>query len=240
MAAPIKRLAAGHTPHPGAAPGQPGMSVATPMPSTDPHPSEQRTTEASPSQPCSSDSLTPASPDPARPGAAAGPSRLIERVADYPRPPRLEACDLAVRVEALGQLLAEANHCLRVLETFHPPTIYLPPESINLALLQPAPGHSFCEWKGVARYFDVVVPSSEPSPAVPPLRRLVRAAWQYPEPVSDYAALAGWYAVYPALMDGCWLGGERVIPQPGGFYGGWISSWIQGPFKGDPSHPELI
>ena len=163
-----------------------------------------------------------------------------ERVADYPRPPRLEPCALPVRVEALGQVLAEADHCLRVLETFHPPTIYLPPQAMNPAMLQPAPGHSFCEWKGVARYFDVVLPDGPLSQADPMLRRLVRAVWQYPEPVPAYAALAGWYAVYPALMDGCWLDGERVTPQPGGFYGGWINSWIAGPFKGDPAHPELI
>ncbi|MFM7086756.1 MAG: DUF427 domain-containing protein [Cyanobium sp.] len=166
--------------------------------------------------------------------------RPMERVADYPRPPRLEACTCAVRVVALGQVLAEADHCLRVLETFHPPTIYLPPEAIRLAMLQPAPGHSFCEWKGVARYFDVVAAAPEGSTADSQRRRLVRAVWQYPEPVPAYAALAGWYALYPGLMDGCWLDGERVIPQPGGFYGGWITSWIEGPFKGDPAHPELI
>ena len=181
---------------------------------------------------------------------AAGPTsgrRASERVADYPRPPRLEPCALPLRVEALGQVLAESDRSLRVLETFHPPTLYLPPEAINLAMLQPAPGHSFCEWKGVARYFDVVAPeglcrgSDQPAAAGQPgLRRLLRAVWQYPEPVPAYAALAGWFAVYPALMDGCWLDGERVVPQPGGFYGGWITHEIQGPFKGDPAHPELI
>ncbi|MFM7312538.1 MAG: DUF427 domain-containing protein [Cyanobium sp.] len=176
----------------------------------------------------------------ADPFEAATPGPAIERVADYPRPPRLETCGLAVRVEAFGCVLAEADHCLRILETFHPPTIYLPPEAITLSMLQPAPGHSFCEWKGVARYFDVVLPELEEPAGGLRLRRLVRAVWQYPEPAPAYAALAGWYAVYPALMDGCWLAGERVIPQPGGFYGGWISSWIEGPFKGDPAHPELI
>ena len=179
-----------------------------------------------------SDLPPPPSGEPAR--------HAIERVVDYPRPPRLELCALPVRVEALGRVLAEGDRALRVLETFHPPTLYLPPEVMNLALLQPAPGHSFCEWKGMARYFDVVLPDGAMSQANPALRRLVRAVWQYPEPVQAYAALAGWYAVYPALMDGCWLDGERVIPQPGGFYGGWITSWIEGPFKGDPAHPELI
>jgi uncharacterized protein (DUF427 family) len=152
-----------------------------------------------------------------------------ERVCDYPRPPALVASSEHVRVEALGQLLAETRHSLRVLETFHPPTYYLPPQALRHELLQPAAGRSFCEWKGIARYFDLVVDG----------RRLARAVWSYPEPTPAFAALAGWFAVYPALMDGCWLDGERVVPQPGGFYGGWISSKVVGPFKGDPCHPEL-
>jgi len=151
-------------------------------------------------------------------------------VADYPRPPALAPCDQRIEVIALGELLVQANVSLRVLETFHPPTVYVPPEAVRLDLLEPAPGRSFCEWKGVARYFSVVVGE----------RRLERALWSYPQPTEAFAALAGWFALYPALMDGCWLDGERVEPQPGGFYGGWITSSVQGPFKGDPAHPELI
>ena len=158
-----------------------------------------------------------------------------ERVADYPRPPALVASEQLIEVRALGDLLAQTRRSLRVLETFHPPTVYLPPDSVRLELLQPAPGASFCEWKGVARYFDVLV-----DPGGPAERRLRRAVWSYPEPTPAFAALAGWLAVYPALMDGCWLGGERVTPQPGGFYGGWITSQVEGPFKGDPLHPELV
>ena len=153
-----------------------------------------------------------------------------ERVCDYPRPPALVRSQQPVLVRALGEVLAESSGCLRVLETFHPPTVYLPPEAMRLELLQPAAGRSVCEWKGVARYYDVVVGE----------RRLSRAVWSYPEPTRPFAALAGWFALYPALMDGCWLDGERVTPQPGGFYGGWITSAVQGPFKGDPFHPELI
>jgi uncharacterized protein (DUF427 family) len=158
----------------------------------------------------------------------------VERVCDYPRPPALVESAAQVRVEALGQLLAESQCALRVLETFHPPTIYLPPDAVRLELLEPSAGTSFCEWKGVARYADVVV-----DPGGPAERRLRRAVWTYPEPTPAFAALAGWFAVYPALMDGCWLDGERVVPQPGGFYGGWITSAVVGPFKGDPLHPEL-
>jgi uncharacterized protein (DUF427 family) len=163
------------------------------------------------------------------------PAPIPERVADYPRPPALVASTAHVLVEALGQRLAETRRSLRVLETFHPPTVYLPPEAMRLELLEPAAGRSFCEWKGLARYFDVVVAAGTPAE-----RRLRRAVWSYPDPTPAYAALAGWYSVYPALMDGCWVDGERVTPQPGGFYGGWITSRVEGPFKGDPDHPELV
>jgi uncharacterized protein (DUF427 family) len=122
-----------------------------------------------------------------------------------------------------------------VLETFHPPTFYLPPEALDVSLLEPAAGHSFCEWKGVARYFDLVSGAGRATE-----QRLRRVVWQYPEPTPAYAALAGWYSLYPGAVEGCWLDGERVSPQPGGFYGGWISSDLIGPFKGDPLHPELI
>lgn len=160
---------------------------------------------------------------------------MVERVRDYPRPPALSPSAEHVRVEALGRLLADSHRSLRVLETFHPPTYYLPPEAVARELLQPAEGRSWCEWKGAARYFDVVVEAGLAGE-----RRLRRAVWSYPEPTPAFAALAGWFAVYPALMDGCWIDGERVRPQAGGFYGGWISSRVEGPFKGDPDHPELI
>jgi uncharacterized protein (DUF427 family) len=158
-----------------------------------------------------------------------------ERVAGYPRPPALRPCDRHVRVEALGRVLCDTRRSLQVLETFHPPVFYLPPEEIDLTLLEPAAGSSFCEWKGVARYFDLVAPDGGGGE-----RRLRRALWSYPSPTPAFAALAGWLACYPALMDGCWVDGERVVPQPGGFYGGWITSAVEGPFKGDPLHPELI
>lgn len=168
---------------------------------------------------------------------------MPERVADYPRPPALRASREPVRVIAMDQVLCDTAAAgeeplaiWMVCETFHPPTVYLPREAMRLELLQPASGHSFCEWKGVARYFDVVGPAV----AGQPDRRLPRAVWQYPEPTAAFAPIAGWYALYPALMDAVWLGGERVRPQPGGFYGGWITSRVVGPFKGDPAHPELI
>ena len=153
-----------------------------------------------------------------------------ERVCDYPRPPALVPGNQHVLVRALGQVLVDTHRSLRVLETFHPPTLYLPPEGLRLEMLEPNAGRSFCEWKGVATYYDLVWQG----------QRLSRALWSYPEPTAAFAALAGWFAVYPGRMDGCWLDGEAVTPQPGGFYGGWITAAVQGPFKGDPQHPELI
>jgi hypothetical protein len=166
---------------------------------------------------------------------AVEPQAPPERVAAYPRPPALVPCGRHVRVEVFGRVLCDTHRSLRVLETFHPPTYYLPPEPFDASLLEPASGRSFCEWKGVALYFDLVIAAGTAAE-----RRLRRAVWQYPEPTPPFAALAGWFALYPALMDGCWLDDERVRPQDSGFYGGWISSDLIGPFKGDPLHPELI
>ena len=156
---------------------------------------------------------------------------IVERVSNYPRPPRLEPSHEHILVTALGETLVETDRSLRVLETFHPPTYYLPPEAMRSELIHPVGGRpSFCEWKGVASYFDVVVAD----------RRLTRAVWTYSNPSERFSELAGWFALYPQIMDGCWVEGERVVPQQGGFYGGWITSRVEGPFKGDPNHPELI
>lgn len=145
----------------------------------------------------------------------------MERVALYPRPPALVASPGHVVVEALGRRLADSQRSLLVLETFHPPTVYLPPEALQLELLEAVPGRSFCEWKGVATYVDVVLGE----------RRLRRAGWTYSDPTPAFRPLAGWFSFYPALMDACSIDGERVTPQPGGFYGGWITSRVCGPFK---------
>lgn len=158
-----------------------------------------------------------------------------ERVADYPRPPALVPCSRHVRVEVGGRVLVDTHRSLRVLETFHPPTFYLPPEAVAQELLRPAPGSSFCEWKGIARYFDVVLPADGGGGRI-----LRRAVWQYPDPTPAFGPLAGWFSLYPGAMDLCEVDGETVVPQPGGFYGGWITSDVEGPFKGDPRHPELI
>lgn len=147
-----------------------------------------------------------------------------ESVWDYPRPPRVEPVGRHVRVVHAGAVVADSARALRVLETSHPPGIYIPPEDCDATLLRPAAGRSFCEWKGVAVYWDVVV-GDETSPA---------AAWSYPDPVPSFAALRDHLSFYPGRVDECFLGGERVRAQEGGFYGGWITDDVVGPFKGGP------
>ena len=149
---------------------------------------------------------------------------MPESVWDYPRPPRVERCTSLVEVVLGGEAVARTVRSLRVLETSHPPTYYLPVGDFVEGSLRPAAGSSFCEWKGTAGYLDVM--GGE--------RVAERAAWYYPDPRPEFAELADHVAVYAGLMDRCTVAGEVVRPQPGGFYGGWITSWVVGPFKGEP------
>jgi uncharacterized protein (DUF427 family) len=149
----------------------------------------------------------------------------VENVWDYPRPPRLEPCARRVRVELGGTLVADSTRALRVLETSHPPAIYVAPGDVAAGVLTPsAQRPTFCEWKGVARYFDVVAGG----------RTALAAAWAYADPVAEYAALRDHVSFYPGRVDACFLDDERVVAQAGDFYGGWITSDITGPFKGAP------
>ncbi len=157
-------------------------------------------------------------PDPIPPGPGQ------ESVWDYPRPPRLEDVAKRIRVVFGGQTIADTTRALRVLETSHPPVYYIPLEDILADSLEPTGGSSHCEWKGRALYFDVVAGA----------RRALQAAWTYPRPTHAFARLADHVAFYPAKMDACYVGEERALPQPGGFYGGWITSDLTGPFKGEP------
>ena len=147
-----------------------------------------------------------------------------ESVWDYPRPPRLEEFRGSITVELGGERIASTDHGWRVLETSHPPTYYLPRAAFVFGALRDAPGSSWCEWKGQATYFDLVSGN-----AVAP-----RAAWTYLSPTAGFAPLTGALAVMAAAVDRCTVNGEDVLPQPGGFYGGWITSWVTGPFKGIP------
>lgn len=118
--------------------------------------------------------------------------------------------------------MADTTAAWRVLETSQPPAFYLPPADVDLALLRPAAGRSRCEWKGVAAYVDVTV--GEVIAA--------SAAWRYPEPTPAFGAIAGHVAFYPQRVDGCFVDDERVDPNEGDFYGGWVTSDVVGPFKG--------
>jgi uncharacterized protein (DUF427 family) len=155
-------------------------------------------------------------PEPIAPGQ--------ESVWDYPRPPALVASDEEVIVVLGGVEICETRTSWRVLETSHPPTYYLPQNAFVDGALRPARGHSFCEWKGDASYFDIV--GGE--------RTAVKAGWYYPHPTGRYGALRHHVALYAGAMDYCLVDGERVVPQPGGFYGGWVTSAVSGPFKGIP------
>lgn len=152
----------------------------------------------------------------------AGPGQ--ESVWDYPRPPSLVPDDRLVVVVLGGEQVCRSQHALRVLETSHPPVWYLPRSDWLPGALQPATGTSYCEWKGVAHYLTVMGGDRSPE----------RAAWTYPQPVPAYAALEGMVAVYPELMDACSVAGEPVRAQDGGFYGGWVTGEVVGPFKGAP------
>ena len=147
-----------------------------------------------------------------------------ESVWRYPRPPRVEASQRHVVVVFADEVVAETRRALRVLETSHPPVYYVPPGDYRGPCFRPTPQESFCEFKGVARYFDIVVGE-----------RVAReAAWSYPNPAPRYAVLADHVAIYPGRVDACYVDGERVQAQEGDFYGGWITSDIVGPFKGGP------
>jgi uncharacterized protein (DUF427 family) len=149
----------------------------------------------------------------------------VERVWDYPRPPRLEAAAQRIQVRHLGVTVADTVSAQRILETSHPPVYYIPYGDVAADLLRPsATRQSFCEFKGLASYWDLVVEGST-----------VRdVAWSYARPVATYAGLAGHLAFYASKVDECWVGDERVAPQAGDFYGGWITANLRGPFKGAP------
>lgn len=160
----------------------------------------------------------PSLPRPDKPGPGQ------ESVWDYPRPPRLERFQGSITVEFGGEVIATTEHGWRVLETSHPPTYYLPRSAFTDGVLRDAPGQSWCEWKGRARYFDLVVGAQVAR----------KSAWSYPRPTPPFEAIADAIAVMAAAVDRCTVNGETVLAQPGGFYGGWITTGVVGPFKGGP------
>ena len=149
--------------------------------------------------------------------------RARESVWDYPRPPRIEPVDRRVRILLGGVSIADTTGAVRVIETAGAPVVYVPPDEIAAGSLHGASGSSFCEWKGAASYFDVRAGGQAAS----------NAAWAYLSPTPSFTSIEGWVAFYPALVD-CLLDDEVVEPQPGGFYGGWVTAEITGPIKGEP------
>jgi uncharacterized protein (DUF427 family) len=148
-----------------------------------------------------------------------------ESVWDYPRPPRIDPSTKHIQVFFQGRRIADTRRAKRVLETASPPVFYIPPADVALDFLQPVAGYTtVCEWKGRASYYTVVVGRE----------KAVRAAWTYHAPFPPFRDIQDYLAFYAQLMDRCLVDGEEVRPQPGLFYGGWITSDIVGPYKGDP------
>ena len=147
-----------------------------------------------------------------------------ESVWDYPRPPKLERTTKRIQIFFNNELIADSRSAFRVLETSHPPVYYLPLEDIRSEYLLPADGGSWCEWKGLAAYYDVTVNG----------KTAHKVGWSYPSPSMSFSQIRDHIAFYAWAMDRCLVDGELVVPQPGRFYGGWITSDIVGPFKGEP------
>ena len=142
----------------------------------------------------------------------------------YPRPPRLETTSESIEIRLGGTVIARTGSALRLLETSHPPAYYLPLDAFEPGVLRTVGGTTFCEWKGEASYYDLVTPEATAS----------RAAWTYPQPTGGFDAIRDHVSIMPGLVDACLVDGEVVRAQEGGFYGGWITDRVVGPFKGSP------
>ena len=154
-----------------------------------------------------------------RPAFAQPPGPGEESVWDYPRPPGIAPEPRRVRVSHEGRVLADSTLAVRVLETASPPTFYIPPEDVDKTLFRPSGRTTLCEWKGVAREFD--------------LADRAGVAWAYFDTFPDFRAITGYFSFYPARVC-CTVDGEAVRPQPGGYYGGWLTHEVVGPVKGEP------
>lgn len=157
-----------------------------------------------------------------RPPFALVPKEGEESVWDYPRPPLLKKDSRPVIVAYGDTIIAQTTRAIRVLETASPPTVYIPQDDIAMGFLKKTSGTSHCEWKGVATYWDVILPT----------RAFTKVAWSYTDPYEEFLDIANYLSFYPSRLE-CFINHERVIPQPGGFYGGWITSEIMGPVKGE-------
>jgi uncharacterized protein (DUF427 family) len=143
---------------------------------------------------------------------------------DYPRPPAVVPCTHRIRVVHCGRTVADSVGAMRVLETSQPPAYYLPRADIDTSLLVTSGQRSMCEWKGMASYWSLSIDGAVDDDV----------AWSYERPTAAFTAITGHLAFYAQSVDECWVGDERVVPNPGNFYGGWITSTVVGPFKGGP------
>ncbi|MBW6463438.1 MAG: DUF427 domain-containing protein [Bacillota bacterium] len=150
--------------------------------------------------------------------------RPEESVWDYPRPPRVEAFSGLIEVHHSGLVLAKSRRTYRALETSHPPVFYIPPADIEMEMLVKTAKTSMCEFKGMAIYYDLVLPEMQ----------VESVAWSYENPRRGFEEIKDHLAFYPSKVDACYVDGEKVKPQEGDFYGGWITKNIKGPFKGGP------
>jgi uncharacterized protein (DUF427 family) len=148
-----------------------------------------------------------------------------ESVWDYPRPPAVRAIDAHVRIVHNGITLVDTRQAIQILETSQAPGYYFSRADIALEHLTQSRHTSYCEWKGQATYWAVLA-TTTPSVA--------DVAWSYDNPTPAYAAITGYLAFYPQKVDECWVNDYRVVPNPGDFYGGWITPDVVGPFKGAP------
>lgn len=158
-----------------------------------------------------------------RPDFAVEPREGQESVWDYPRPPALLPDARHVVIQHEETIIADSHSAIRILETASAPTFYIPPGDVDQELLVAYDGSSFCEWKGKSKYWSVQIGEII----------VQAAAWSYPDPFEEFEAIKNYYSFYPAKVK-CLLDGEEVRPQPGGFYGGWITDEIVGPVKGEP------
>ncbi len=155
-----------------------------------------------------------------RPHFANTPTATQESVWDYPRPPALQKDARTVTIFDGSRCIANSTQCYRVLETASPPTFYIPTDDIDMQQLRAIVGNSYCEWKGTASYWALARDES-----------LQMIAWNYPSPSQAFEPIKNYMAFYPGRID-CFINNEKVRPQEGGFYGGWVSDDIAGPWKG--------
>lgn len=163
-----------------------------------------------------------------RPSFAINPKKDQESVWDYPRPPKVVPDSRTILIKYGNVEIVKTTSAVRILETASPPTVYIPSSDINFDVLQKTSQTSRCEWKGEAIYWDLIIYGQVTH----------QVGWSYPEPFDDFSEIAGHLSFYPGKVE-CYLEGERVRPQPGGFYGGWITDKIVGPVKGEDPRANL-